>query len=491
MITYASVSATSGVVDKLLRAGFYIEPFTGNANPLSALINASFLPAVNPGAVIAEEYDSTLQNIVDASAAVGGADGVCAHDAELDRMKHILADAIRAEIHTAKNIVNPLVEAASDSVNVALRDANVKAASTLSIVPDSYDAIWSSEFLIDMVRPFAEIPAQSISPAAVPQHPPLNIEMIMQYIRTGASRFDKELTDWVGRITPAFVLEVYNNVFLAYRNRPDAFPTNLDTYMSQDPLGRCRTLVVHLLAYRLPKDMMDGIDMDVGQYELQMATIFAQSGRVLNRVLERRDRDNRYRTLVIKWPVKDAELMPAAADLACIVVNMDVYGAWLEQGGTPEVLMGAAVSDRCDDANKLIENRTQYEDRWQRRNALIQTHNEANRYNVTVEAMRRAILSQITLLDEHAIGTDSRQALNARLVERLKSVRSECLTDLFSCVRSVICDVMFPNTNAKYVLERMDAIGRANPTYTQRETGLIAYSELICNWLAQFMVVKS
>ena len=55
MITYASVSATSGVVEKLIRGGFYIEPFTGNANPLSALINASFLPAVNPGAVIVVE----------------------------------------------------------------------------------------------------------------------------------------------------------------------------------------------------------------------------------------------------------------------------------------------------------------------------------------------------------------------------------------------------------------------------------------------------
>lgn len=490
MITYASVTATSGIVDKLIKNGFYVEPFMGNANPLSELMNASCLSVVKPNAAIAEDYETSLANVVDASAVASGADGVCAHDMQLDNLKHLLANAIRAEINTAKNVVNPIVMAASEDVNIALRDITVKAASTLSIIPDIYDAIWSSAFLVDMVRPFAEIPAMSISPANVPQHPTVNVEILMNYIKTGASRFDSEIMDWVAKITPEFVLDVYNNVFLAYKHRTNGYSTNLDTYMAQDPIGRNRTLVVHLLSYRLPKELMEGIEMDADEYALQMATIFAQSGRVINRIIERRTRDINYKNLVMKWPVKDAELMPSAPELGYIVVNMDIYANWLEQGGTPEVLYGAAVSDHCEDPNKLIEDRVRYEERWSRRNTLVQAHNEANRFNATVAAMRTAISKIITELDSQQIGQVSAADLNARLIERLKSVNSECLVDLYGCVRSVVCDVLFPNTNAKTVLERMDAITRANPNYTGRESGLIAYSELICNWIAQFMVIR-
>lgn len=488
MITHGAITATACLADKITSAGYMLEPFMGDSNPLSVLVGCSYTPILENSNMVVNEYDSVLENVV-ATTSTNNQLGICEHDVALSEVSKMIAEAVRADIHTAKNVVNPLVIAAAEEVQKVMQEKRVKLASVISIIPNMYEAIWSSSLLSDLALPYADIPALTVN--SLPDvHPPVSKEILLTLLKTGASKFDKEILDWVSQISIDFVMDVYNKVFLAPSYRDGETLPNLEYLLTTDPIGRNRTLVIFLLARRLPIDIMEGIDMTAGDYELMMASVASQSGRVLNRVTEERDRNNRLKVLVMSWPLKDAEFYTEANDCTNIVVNMDVYEKWLESGGTPQILYGAAVSDHCNDPAELIANRELYEKRWDNRNAVIVANHEAKRYSYTVGALQLAISRQIAELDDGILGTTSRAELNARLVEQMSKVSHRCITDIFECTRRLVCDVIFPNSNAKRILQRMDELSRENRNYGPREAGLIAMIEIVTNWVCNLIVVS-
>ncbi|MNR56450.1 hypothetical protein D3C85_1770290 [compost metagenome] len=55
---------------------------------------------------------------------------------------------------------------------------------------------------------------------------------------------------------------------------------------------------------------------------------------------------------------------------------------------------------------------------------------------------------------------------------------------LFTTCRKVICNVVFPHTDAFEILTMLDTAAKENPTLDIREAALLAMIEYIPNWVA-------
>ncbi|MNY64696.1 hypothetical protein D3C86_2018430 [compost metagenome] len=55
---------------------------------------------------------------------------------------------------------------------------------------------------------------------------------------------------------------------------------------------------------------------------------------------------------------------------------------------------------------------------------------------------------------------------------------------LFITLRKVVCNVMFPHTDALEILTTLDTVAKEHPTLDIREAGLLAMIEYIPNWVA-------
>ena len=417
-----------------------------------------------------------------------GMDKRCLHDDALAKAASVISKAVQYDLHLAKNVVNPLIRSVLDSVHEELRQRTASMATVLSIVPDKYESIWTNALLTDLVAPYSDVAAFDIK-AGANIHPMLPVEAILGLLKTGSTRLDSDIDKFVKEIGVEFVVETYKQFYALTMQEGDTTAMEALSQLDTGLIGRKRAVLVHLMARRLSAAPLEGINMNLSSYELMMAEVINHTGRIINRVFEVRARSNRYKTLVQRWPAPNAEYMVRSPELGQLVVNYDIYEEWLKAGGTPEILFGAAVSDRCEQYDQLLAKGEDYAVIWANRASMVKSAQRSNVFNDTISAMKIAISKEIAGLDEVGLSGRSAEALQHRLTHCLGQVTIDCITDLYECVRSVVCDVLYPSTNAKTVLTRIDSVAKANPDLTIREAGLLAVIDIVTEWVAKLISV--
>lgn len=485
MITNKAVGVTQLIAEQLTRSGVGLVPYSGT--PLWDLNNCTYHAMLDNIKFVNEaNADAIVYAVANQS---GEADGLneCRHDKALAKAVEVISAAVRADMNIARNVVTPTITSAIESVTTQMRQQDERIASVMAVVADRYEAIWSSAMLSDLIAPFAEIAARTIdrSPAV---HPMIPEEQIIGLLKTGASRFDTELNEWINEIGRNFVIEVYTQYFLA-ANHETATGTGFDlnSLANLDPLNRKRVLIAHLMANRLQREPLEGISMSINDYELMMAEVYSQTGRMLNRVIENRDLAIRSKRLVIQWPTPNSEYLEAPSDTTNIIVNEDIYNTWLDEGGTPETLLGAAVSDRETDYAILLERHESYEQLWKQRRMLVTAQHESNRYTKVIRAINYAVAKEIAEVQNEKVSDNVRSGMHKLLAERLRKADAQDISDIPGFVQELVCDIIFPQTNARRILRRIDVIHRNNPSYSPREAASVAILDTVVEWVATLM----
>jgi hypothetical protein len=71
-----------------------------------------------------------------------------------------------------------------------------------------------------------------------------------------------------------------------------------------------------------------------------------------------------------------------------------------------------------------------------------------------------------------------------------KNVTADCLDDLYSCIRNLVCDVIFPLSDAKFLLTTIAKISKESPDLDINEVALLASVELVAKSLSTMIVVN-
>ena len=488
MLKNSSVAAVSLLASKLADSKVFIEPHP--STPLAAAVNACYSPAVD----IQKTSEGTPEDIVYQIANDSrnpGLNDIAPHDAAMEDIVRVLSKSIQNSLMTARNVVKPIISAVVADVEKVRQASTVKMALVMSVAPDTYEDIWSSAVLEDMVDKYRNAPV--MSDAVVPNiHPLITNEQMIDLLKTGSSRFDKEVMEWVEEIGPEFVFDTYRNYFAV---RSDDFPapddnaTQIQYLTGTSPVERRRTLIIHLMARRLKQDVLEGIDYDLNDYAALMAAVIEQSGRGIVRVLDARERDRKQRRLVTNWPMPNAEYQTANPELAVISVNNDVYDLWLKEGGCPEILFGSSITDREQGYSALLEKAEDYVMAWNRRAATIRSGQRSDMFNITLGALRDSVTRQINELAEDQLLNKTRAPLHDKLREELSEITLNDVKDIWKCAKHIVCEVMFSHTDSRKILDTIDNIGAENPDMEPREVALLATIDILVRWMSDQFII--
>lgn len=480
MLRNTSIDAVIPLTTKLTNANALVEAMP--QTPLHEAVAACYHPTLDANSQFTRVDDLSIfmvrERLLDGSNSKD-LSGTVPHNVVMGKMVEVVAKTVQGNLQFARNVVNPLVKEVVNDVDKAVTDANVSSVKLLSVVPAFYHDIWNSPVLESMVSPYGDAAVKAFKSLNI--HPAMTPEESVELLSAGNARFDKEVADWAGKLGADKVADIYATYF-STTGRGDSQMIEL----IGNPANRETVLAIHLFARKLKTKVLDGIDMDIGDYREEMTTIVEQTGRALVRAMERRAREARQKSLVVAMPEVRPEYV--TAENGQIIVNGDTYNEWLAAGGTPEILFGAYLSEGGYGYQELLDKGKEYADIWIRQSKLLQARFEADVAGVKIRALRDAVARQINAIKDEDLVV-ARAVLHTRLTEHLDSINNGRLNDLPGLSRWLLCNVMFAHTDAEKILVAIDDVSRANPEMDMREAALHATIQFVTAWVAKLFKV--
>lgn len=471
MINHNSLTASIGLADKLEKKGVQLQAIAGT--PLATLISAGYLPNPDIGSM-----EMSAEERIQFGSVSKNAQGICGHDLVMDEVVAVLKRTVTWGMDLARNQVNPSVKAAVAFVEDYTSAAMTLKNTTISVRTDSYHSVWSSHYLQGMVERYSETAVKDVRlNIAIPL--PSELATPTALIETGIARFNTELAEFVTTLPDGYVTDLYTKLFVT---TDTDYNSSLLAQLNHLYVEPNQILLIHLMSLKLLEVLPEGIRAGLNEYREYVADIIAQSGRAVVRCLERRESNSARKVLINDWTQyreDDIGISPIA-----IRVNGDVYGKFLEAGGCPEVLFGAFLTDRNYNYDMLLERKAQYCKVWESQERVMTTNLRLQKANHYLTGLVRGVEQQIAALPDDLLVTE-RSVYVTSLHAYVKAMPNNWYEDcLFTTLRKVICNVIFPHTDALEILTMLDTAAKENPGLDIREAGLLAMIEYIPNWVA-------
>jgi hypothetical protein len=487
MLRQQSAESVLTLARKMNEQKVYLQALPGT--PLAEAVAACYTPTLdNPSSIKNSDGSVDVYSVayrLREGSVLKGADGQVQHDIVMQRLTNVIGQSVQGNLILARNVVNPIVDAVTKDVDAAVHDARIATINALSVEPNIWKKLWNSPLLTGLVERYVESSPRNVK--LVDVHNELSHDELTDLLHTGQGRLDTEIDQWISEVGMEFVSKTYKDVFAKATPGQLSAGGQLNNYIGTTVGDRERTLAIHLMARKLALKVQDGIEMNLNDYREQMAYITEQTGRVLNRIFEIRERNNKQGMLIEQWPIVEPDF--ATAETGVIVVNADIYSNWLNDGGAPEVLFGAYLSNRKVEYKQLLTMADELKKVWERQAALLRSTAMSNRYNHTVAAIRQAVTKQINTIPDEELVVKSRAALHQRLTDAIGQITYKQAEDVYGTCRKLVCDVMFAHTDAFAILEKIDDVVRANPGKDLREAALLATIDIVVAWVCKSFIV--
>lgn len=473
MIRNNTIEAVYPLAELLAKKG--IEVTSIGESPIEKLIIAADMPVPKLG--LGEERPSVIDLLLEGSRHKGH-DGLVAHDVIMTSMVDIISKTVRGNLSVARNVVNPIIkDVVADTEEYIAKALDIKS-THVQIKPLFFKGIFNSISLPDMVERFKET---SIKPVDLTLGIEFAVdrESMFNLAKTNAERFDKELMDFCADLTEEEIANTFNSVF----GMSGLVRSRLlsDSITTQTP---DKALLVHLFARGLLQDPPAGLNIGLTDYRAYMSNVLAQSGRILLSIIAKRESDLTRKIMVHPFPSNEN----LGHKLITLTVNGEVYNQWLKDGGTPETLLGSFASNGVRGYSQLLENKAKYEATWTTQEKILTTRNRLEKFNEAVSGIELAIAKQINEIDEELLPVP-KNILHQRLKGSLSGLYGKFYDNLPEYARKLVCDVMFPHTNALEILCAIDNVCSDFPEMEIREAALLATIEVVSNWVVKLCVI--
>ncbi len=165
-----------------------------------------------------------------------------------------------------------------------------------------------------------------------------------------------------------------------------------------------------------------------------------------------------------------------------VVVMGRVYREMLNQGLTPEALIGNEMAGRRFSQGQLIENKTALEQIYNREMNLRGLKVQAEMTGIVRDGVRQVVNAEIV---EKDLGEDM-AAATRKLVELCGKIHEKCVDDLNQLITEIICEVFYPQTDALTFINLMNRVGaQMGADADPREVALMATVKYISHWQAR------
>jgi hypothetical protein len=469
MLTRSSINATAPLAQLLASRGLTLEAMPGSL--LGVLVDTSTFNLAVRCSLEGEGVDVPQLDSLDAyagelqSSSTVAENGVHLHDAEMETVVERAADAVANTITLARDVVNPQIEKIVSAATDAMEANLVSNLNPINIVRRDYSPLMASGLVSEIAAPYTEVRADA-TPLTV-RIPMPSDEQLLDYTRTGVGIYDADVAHTLQRLGVNGLKQLWMQLFGG-----DA--SHLTDIVQLGQVDKYELAVLAMIIVQnVQQNPPAGVNMDVGALRLYLANLRAQLGQLLCRMPERRAADLRTGRLVVSAPAE-----PAGE----VVVNGDVYQGYLEQGGTPEAIYGSLVNTgRVAPVAELIASRESFEQSWGRARARLQQREVGRRFQATVESFRLSVASIIADLPDEQLVVP-RPVMHNRLDAALKQAHPGMINDLWGEARHLLCDTVYPHTQAETLLQNVDREAGAGDQSDMDEALIHAAADYIVGW---------
>lgn len=381
------------------------------------------------------------------------------------------SQVIDRNLTLARAVVNPQIMQVLEHVQ---RQANLSVTDVLDVQIETvnFEGLWKSDILRSLVDGFKK--GGFTSAQSVPYHPlyaDIDIETLLD---SGSARLDDRVREWLSDGGLNSIEAAWNKYFVLGRQ--------VDLTMGIDANATNEALATFIIANALKNKHPFDVSVNEATYTRQLETILFYVAPYVAAAVERFEEDAARNVLVISYPVTRTIKDPK------IRVNGAVYKKWLDNGGTPEIVLGAYLTDQPTDAESLMREGERYMRSWNAHLAKLKVTQDTNRLATIKEALLTSARDVIESITEN--GGVVTNEMYAILRSRVDGMTLYHLNELHAYIRSLICDVLYPNTEAKRILQLLDSYGKEYPELPPRELALLAVTDIVSKWVVAMLNVE-
>jgi hypothetical protein len=469
----ASVKSVSPTARALTEGGRLVAFKSFNA-PATQVANA-YQSAVKPNRLRFSERVSqeSEDQFVQANEVVVGAD-----QATIDDQVSSLTRAVQAMTYTARNVIVPTVDAL---VNQFASKQTLATQPNVSVDRFKYHDVHSAPSLLNHVsskytnvQPRSEFRTFILTP--------LSPEAIISLVSEGNPHIDSaQVVEWLLGMGADRINAVWSKLYGTAR----LFDHSTAPWMQQRnwPVMIDELLLAYCLTGALREHPQDptGESVDLKEWELALGILHELLGSKLLQAYNARAQDVKAQRMVLATDATD----PMRTGQVSVLVNGDVYPAWLAAGGDVQALLGVAVFEPAVRtvpqvnaiAGDLVARWTDYYPLL--RQSCIDNALRGRRRDVVDVFLSNSVpaVEGLPVMDEGVV--------RSRLDAELRVIDDEAYDKPCQLFAGLVCRVYYPTQPLYYGFMRsMDRYARVHPNASGRELAIEATIELVATWLA-------
>lgn len=478
MISNTANKQAGELAEKLTMEGEYLVAVPGSAIEELARANISLVTQMTMDHQDAPNF--TAEMIVDDSRPDHGG----RHNDVMDHAVKVVGDTIRANLTLVRMTVIPTATDVLGEYLTHLESIYEADHAPVEIRPNIWDPIWSNSQLGQMFGSYERI--ENPNYRNLRHFPEMSVEDLQGLLVVGVPSIDELTETWRKRFTDERLAEIYTTVF-----RPGATPATLTNstgikHITPDGLYRDDLLACWMIARRVA-DATDNVStMNLSEMRRQAMLIEHALGHGIFKELEKRAHIRKTDRLVFEESQRHVRSRTRGDEVVHVIcVNNDVYTKWLTEGGTPELLFGAVVSKSTLQYSYMLENKAALELAWDKYRMRWEQIALTNELTVKRLAMKRAMHTLVRNMDLEASHVFmSLDEVTARIDEVVGSMHRMVFENERHLARRVVCDVLYPGTNARYILDTMAEVSKENEIDNPREAATLTSFDLYARWAA-------
>lgn len=424
-----------------------------------------------------ESYTEALRE----AAATPLVDGVYPHAAECDELIRKAARGVAATIHAARNEAVPVI---TRVVEVAAQAADIEAAKTaapMHVVPYFHKKIWESQELASMCERHAggNISLQLRRLGLVA---PTNWTAALA---TGLPSLDQQIAAYLAEVSPDYLATIWNEAFTeGERNLVDVVQSRVDSKNGGVFARADAAVIVYLAANNMRENTPSGLNIELQAWRLYCAQLGAAAAAAICYHQKKREEFIASGMITLYLPA------PGSAD------GISVYGpnyqAFLQQGGTPEAVMGAHIRGVARDLRVGLnsDQLSEFVRVWEAHHAVLSQRAAYVRRDTALRALTVAVSKAIAEQPKEKCVVDP-SVQQKKLSEEVAKLHPNDMDDMYKIARHLVCGAMFAHTDVEKLLGLIDAAGVANQNLNVREAAFVGTCEYVLDWaLSQIKIER-
>lgn len=411
-------------------------------------------------------------------------EGTDPYDYNLKQFVDLAATGVRRTIHLTKNIALPVIEDITQKVEEAVTAETVNRGLALNIVDDGAKAILDSSILENAVERYVDTALPNVIDTA-PYHDPRSSEQIMELMKVGLDKFDEDIKGWMARVTGSEkAIDLYSRVFAQ-----GASAGSLENIIGKDSSSYINAIIVFLIARGLTQDLDEHINLNKATYDNVMSAIICYSALVVKQAIATRKAGSVTKYLVESFPPANEEYSYTDPSRGVIIVNKALYDQFLESGGTPEVVMGAYLSDRQNAYDDLLANKDRYTSVYNARVLQARSDNASRGTMVMRRALKTCIYDEINhckvdATDKGLWGGIVLETENAFDIADALIAKTNVndLNNIYLAVKDIVLATFFQSTDVEQLINYIEAAKGFGGNDDIQTSVNVAIMDYIINW---------